>query len=393
MKKVRISILLAALVGSFIPLPVFACLWDHDTLQQEQARFPSATELITGKFLRHSTQFYEWRIKNRLKKLAQDPEQFSYYDDLAVAYQKTGQFEKAVQTMLVKDKKKPGLYETNANLGTFYVLSGKLGDGLKYINKALEINPQAHFDRERYQKWLVEYALSRQQEGKLHFPLRAPQSNTPDAWMDVYNGKKTFAGFLANRLKIQGRLPVIESQKAVKAVLGMMRFADYDNPLLLEVLGDLLRYTEHSDDAKQLATRAYLAASYKFKGYPEEKEYRQFAERSLQMQTTARYSNDQLDLSQMEISFAKERADAENWYANLRKHEQKWIEDDLDVDAEFDKLYKMPPSVNGNPLALFDELPFPPWLGAIFGALIGVSVVMQRRSRRKHRASQTAEPG
>jgi len=48
----------AALLG--LPAAAVACLWDYDTLKQERARFPSTLELITGKFLRHSPEFYEW---------------------------------------------------------------------------------------------------------------------------------------------------------------------------------------------------------------------------------------------------------------------------------------------------------------------------------------------
>ena len=48
-----------------VPAPALACMWDHDTLRQERARFPHALELITGKFLRHSKEAYEWRIRDR----------------------------------------------------------------------------------------------------------------------------------------------------------------------------------------------------------------------------------------------------------------------------------------------------------------------------------------
>ena len=73
-----------------MPTLVSACLWDHDTLRQERQRFPDTLELITGKILRHSPEFYEWRIKDRLYKLEADPMNLAYYDDLAVAYEKTG---------------------------------------------------------------------------------------------------------------------------------------------------------------------------------------------------------------------------------------------------------------------------------------------------------------
>lgn len=52
-----------------ITAPVLACLWDYDTLAEERRQFPSALELMTGKFLRHSPEFYEWRIADREKKM------------------------------------------------------------------------------------------------------------------------------------------------------------------------------------------------------------------------------------------------------------------------------------------------------------------------------------
>jgi hypothetical protein len=42
-----------------------ACLWDSDTSQMERLRFPGVLEIITGKFVRHSRAYYEWRIGDR----------------------------------------------------------------------------------------------------------------------------------------------------------------------------------------------------------------------------------------------------------------------------------------------------------------------------------------
>jgi tetratricopeptide (TPR) repeat protein len=153
------------------PAPAFACMWDYDTLQMERNRFPSALELITGKFLRHSREFYQWRIADRLEKLKKEPDNLAYYDDLAVAYSKTGQNDRAIETILIKDKKKPGLYETEANHGTFLMLAGRIEEGLKHVDEALRINPDAHFGREKYQKRLAEYVLSRNKDGKISLPL------------------------------------------------------------------------------------------------------------------------------------------------------------------------------------------------------------------------------
>ena len=140
--------------------PLLACLWDYDTLKMERSQFPSALELITGKFPRHSKDFYEWRIADRLAKLEVDDTNLSYYDDLAVAYDKTGQHAKAIEIILTKEKIKPGLYETYANLGTFYIHSGQLKEGVQYIEQAIALNADAHFGREIYQKYVVEYVLA-----------------------------------------------------------------------------------------------------------------------------------------------------------------------------------------------------------------------------------------
>ncbi len=328
----RLTLFTASLAGLFLALPAAACLWDYDTLNQEQSRFPSTIELITGKFLRHSPKFYQWRIEDRLRKLARSPENIALYDDLGVAYQKTGQLEKALEAMTTKDKLRPALYETKANMGTFYILAGDLQKGLPLINEALKINPHAHFDRERYQKWLVEYALSKYPDGKIRFPLRKTRT------------EPGFPEFIAVKLSKPSHLSQEDSQKAVQAVLGMMRFADYDNPLLLEVLGDLLIASGMPQDGKQLSARAYLAASYKFKGQPEEKEYRALAEQALQNQAGG--NDGQLALSSMEEEFRKERAAAEAWYKELEKKESTWIDQGLNADSEFDKLYHDEPRLS-----------------------------------------------
>src|SRR5262245_41411984 len=97
----RFAMVLASVL--IVPANAVACLWDYDTLKQERGRFPSTLELITGKFLRHSTEFYEWRIKDRTQKIATDSVNLGYYDDLAVAYEKTGQHAKALETILAKE--------------------------------------------------------------------------------------------------------------------------------------------------------------------------------------------------------------------------------------------------------------------------------------------------
>lgn len=328
--SLRFHALLSVVLLLVIPAMARACLWDYDTLKQELARFPTTLELITGKFARHSIEFYQWRIRDRLAKLESDPNNLQYHDDLAVAYEKTGEHEKAIATMLAKEKIKPGLYETYSNLGTFYILAGDFEAGLPYINKALAINPDAHFGREKYQKWLVEYAMSRRKDGKLSFPMRGGETI-----------RKGFDNFIADKLKPK-KFSTIEQRSAVKGVLGMMRFANHENPLLLEALGDLLTSFENLEiDAKQLAARAYLQASYVVDDPAAQEGYVKLAEQTLtlQIRKTAR-SNDKdksVTLAEVKKQLETEQAIADKWYAELLARERRWIRSGKDAEAQFDR--------------------------------------------------------
>lgn len=79
---------------------------------------------------------------------------------------------------------KPGRYETAANLGTFYLHAGIFKKVLAYIEKALKINPDAHFGREKYQKLLVEYIIPE--------PGHPQYYNNPcwDFWLEMVIGQK-----------------------------------------------------------------------------------------------------------------------------------------------------------------------------------------------------------
>jgi Tfp pilus assembly protein PilF len=363
-----------------------ACLWDSDTLQQERSRFPSALELVTGKFLRHSPEFYEWRIQDRLEKLKADPKNMALHDDLAVAYEKTGQHALAIKTVSAKEEIQPGLYETYSNLGTFHILAGDFELGLPFIDKALEINPDAHFGRERYQKWLVEYAMTRLTDGELRFPLRQSIESAKEN-----NVATDFRAFLCQKLGTE-QLTFEESQKAVKGVLGMMRFANHRNPLLLEALGDLLvnlNAFETPKDAKNLATRCYLKASYEFSNdEATQQRYRALAERALQMQTSATNPFVQLELVDLEKEFQGQLDDAEKWYAELKNREIGWIQAKLDADAEFNRLYTEEPAVRGSALehVMNRESQFHLAVGVAIAA-ISLAVVLAVRQRSRTKAS------
>jgi len=188
----------------------------------EQAQFPEVSELIAGYFPRHSPAYYEWR-RDQVLAIPENKRTPADYNDLGASYDKLGEHEQAIQTMLDKIERFPseGLYETHANLGTFYIHNGELEQGVQYIGSAIEINPDAHFGREVYQKLLVEYVIQQRATGH-QLPL------------ERYHHQTAFSDFVLEKAEYEDRNA--ELKRAIEDVLGMMRFGNYDSPVLLENL-------------------------------------------------------------------------------------------------------------------------------------------------------------
>jgi tetratricopeptide (TPR) repeat protein len=392
MRPYRVAVLAAA-AGLLVPSVGLACLWDYDTIKMERARFPGTLELITGKFLRHSPEFYQWRITNRLTRLEADPSSAALLDDLAAAYDKTGQHEKAIETAQKTERLHPGRYETAANLATFYFHAGKLEEGLPYIDRALTINPNAHFGREKYQKLLAEYTLYQFKGGPVTLPMAESDLSegvTANARGHEIVPSFTFADFLQKGSGKQ--LERDEVEAAVKGVAGMMKFGKHDSPVLLEALGALLVHRRHDNqhDAKLLAARAFLKASYEVPEGRARASYRQMATGALSMQTPGPNVSGQIGLEQVEFGFQRELEEARAWYADLRARELAWIRDGQDPEAEFDKLYESEPELSGLDgrsrwlrIALIGLVIA---VGIVVAGLLGAALVVQRGRRTPSRA-------
>ncbi len=320
-----------------------ACGWDWDTIQMEKREFPEIHELIAGKFLRHSQAFYYWRIKDRTLDLETYPDSLALYDDLAWAHDKIGDHETAIKIMLEKEAKSPGLYETYANLGTSYIHNREFEKGLEYIEKAIEINPEAHFGREIYQKFVVEYIISKQ-DSTGNFSLPLSTGDEPD-----------FYNFLKDGISLMmrtGSTRSAEIAKAVKGIAGMMKFGNYDSPVLLECLGDLLYAANSGVDpgAGHLASRAYLKAALGIKDKAISDIYREKARQSLERQWSPhemrRDGNDEVRLEHPVYSLKKleqllkvEIQSANIWFEEIEAQELKWIEAKVNVDSAFAAVY------------------------------------------------------
>ncbi|MGP0067868.1 MAG: hypothetical protein ACLQGP_30270 [Isosphaeraceae bacterium] len=174
---------LAALVLLLgLPLSVAACLWDRDTPASEAKGMPEVVAILTGRFQRNPPRFYEMRLDRVTAQLRSHPEDLAAYDDAGVACDRLGRGDEAIAWMEKKraqleklDGSRPEVkeqrYRYHANLGTFLVhrWARQGADRTKIdevkaardqIARALEINPIAHFGREKYQlralEWIVD---------------------------------------------------------------------------------------------------------------------------------------------------------------------------------------------------------------------------------------------
>src|SRR5688572_21154115 len=148
---VVIAVLLA------VAAPALACLWDDDTLRDERRGLPGIAAVLAGRFEKHSDFFYAKRVEAMKARIAADPKDLAAYDNLGVAHDKLGDLDAAIAVMLEKEKAAPGEYTTAANLGTFYLHKGDFEKGIAHIERALVMNPDAHFGREEYQLKLAKF--------------------------------------------------------------------------------------------------------------------------------------------------------------------------------------------------------------------------------------------
>jgi tetratricopeptide (TPR) repeat protein len=164
-----------------LPLSAAACLWDRDTPLDEARGLPEVVAVLTGRFARNPPLFYEMRLESVRDHLQSHPEDLAAYDDAGVACDRLGRGDEAISWMEKKRAQLDGLdaarpevkeqlYRYHANLGTFLVHRwvrqgadrariGEVRAARDEIAKALEINPDAHFGREKYQLRALEWII------------------------------------------------------------------------------------------------------------------------------------------------------------------------------------------------------------------------------------------
>lgn len=145
MKKVFLTsfLLLATLQNSF------GCL-NGDTRQLKDGTIIS---LDAGYIVPNGYKFFSLNYSERLHRLDslwKATGDIDYLSDYGIVLILQKEYLKAKDVYLKIEKIKPNRYSTASNLGTVYELLGQNDNALKWINKAIAINPSSH----RNSEWL-----------------------------------------------------------------------------------------------------------------------------------------------------------------------------------------------------------------------------------------------
>lgn len=174
-RSTMIVLLTAAIL---VAVPAAACLWDHDTLRAEAKGLPGLAEIITGRFERNPPLYFEMRSERSKEQIKSNSQEWDY-DNAGVACDRLGRHDEAIEWMTRKRtaldaaKGAPADHEYRylANLGTFHAHRwfgrganrtdmADMERGIELIERAIEMNPDAHFGRERYQLMAMRWVFN-----------------------------------------------------------------------------------------------------------------------------------------------------------------------------------------------------------------------------------------
>lgn len=202
------------------------CLWDSDTLRTEANGAPGLVETIVGRFDRYPPLYYEMRLERVATELDADPtdhpKNLAAYDDAGVACDRLGRHDEAIEWMSGKrtaldalpasEERTEHEYRYLANLGTFHahrwIAAGADRSDMADIEvardliaRAIELNPDAHFGRERYQLMALAWILEPTGTDDGRYPFGPYTSildriHFDDGWPGVsYNNALADAGY------------------------------------------------------------------------------------------------------------------------------------------------------------------------------------------------------
>jgi tetratricopeptide (TPR) repeat protein len=200
-----------------------ACGWDWETFAAEASRLPCVNDLILGAFGTHTPEYYEATVRATDYALAWAPHYTEALDAKGMALVHLGRLAEAEPVLLTRLRAAPDAYPSHANLGTLLTFSGHYDRALVHVDRALEIEPKAHFGREKYHRALVVF---------LRDKPAAPAANFLGLTLD---DEQRYHGSLPAFEKARVEADVFDALASMIAVYGAEGFAD-----LYLALGDVL---------------------------------------------------------------------------------------------------------------------------------------------------------
>lgn len=183
-------------------------------------RFAMVHDVIHERYAKHSEAYY--RERNRLTQLEidqlseDDRARWPLIDDLCVGLDRLGQPADAIPMMRAKliAQQKAGLqglelYTSLANLGTFLIHANFQGaqggdplaiksfeEGLQFIRQAVDVNPNAHFGREKWQLEIATFLLKTFTETDLLQQTDCLGNSLSTSYEEIMDSEQTyFTGF------------------------------------------------------------------------------------------------------------------------------------------------------------------------------------------------------
>ena len=235
MKAIVLSLIAAAVVPP--------CIWDSDTLDTELRGLPDAFDLVVGRWHRHGEAYY----RDRLARLGgKNDLTLAEWDDLAVAHEHLGDQDAAIAAMarkaelLARNPDHEHRYRYLANLGTFHAHAGRYDEALTALRAAIELEPNAHFGRERFQIEAIEYVSAAQRDPGLwrqHSFLRHAGYRMRDLGQRVTNSEP--------HDELPEGQPFLTFGTGYQAIGGMIRYGGREGAELYRALGELFLSEMH----------------------------------------------------------------------------------------------------------------------------------------------------
>ena len=226
----------------------FACLNEEHVTKSGKSTVDafSLRDLILYK--KHNKAQLELAIKNLLSaKPVTEGDILTNKNSIAVCLIKLGRNDEAEVILNELQKKHPKNYSVTINLGTLYELQGKNAKALKFIKKAVAINPSSHSGSEWFHIKILEYKLKNIADNKIAgenildlYQLKMPATDiaydvtfqlqeripfTPAPNILIAKVMQELGDFLADSVSIKGAYVIYET--------GM----DYDRNNILNLAG------------------------------------------------------------------------------------------------------------------------------------------------------------